>query len=68
IESAQHGSIERHGMEINPCVLRPKSRGSIALRSSDPNEPIRFTTGFLSHADDRATLLAGMKIARKVLR
>lgn len=68
IESAEHGSIERHGMEINPCVLRPKSRGSITLRSSDPNAPVRFTTGFLSHADDRATLLAGMKIARKVLR
>lgn len=68
IESAEHGSIERHGMEINPCVLRPKSRGTILLRSRDPKEPIRFTTGFLSHPDDLATLLAGMKIARTVLR
>ncbi|QND66354.1 GMC family oxidoreductase [Mesorhizobium loti] len=68
IESAEHGSIERHGMEINPCVLRPKSRGTILLRSRDPQAPIRFTTGFLSHPDDLATLLAGMKIARTVLR
>ncbi len=68
IESAEHGSVQRHGMEINPCVLRPKSRGQILLRSRDPNDPIRFTTGFLSDPDDMATLLAGMKIARRVLR
>lgn len=68
IESAEHGSVQRHGMEINPCVLRPKSRGTVRLRSPDPNEPIRFTTGFLTDPDDMATLLVGMRIARRVLR
>lgn len=68
IASAVHGSLERHGMELNPCVLRPKSRGTILLRSCVPDDPIRFTTGFLSHPEDLATLLAGMKIARKILR
>ncbi|MER8707282.1 GMC family oxidoreductase N-terminal domain-containing protein [Mesorhizobium sp. M1088] len=68
IESAEHGSIERHGMEINPCVLRPKSRGTVRLRSRDAADPIRFTTGFLSDPDDLALLLAGMKIARTILR
>jgi choline dehydrogenase-like flavoprotein len=68
IESAEHGEIDRHGMEINPCVLRPKSRGSVSLRSRDPKEPVRFATGFLSDPDDMTRLIAGMKIARKVLR
>ncbi|WP_027054229.1 GMC family oxidoreductase [Mesorhizobium erdmanii] len=68
IESAEHGSIKRHGMELNPCVLRPKSRGSVRLRSRKPSDPIRFTTGFLSHADDLVLLLAGMKVARTILR
>jgi choline dehydrogenase-like flavoprotein len=68
IENAEHGSVERHGMELNPCVLRPKSRGSVRLRSRKPGDPIRFTTGFLSHADDLALLLAGMKIARAIVR
>ncbi|TPM36076.1 GMC family oxidoreductase N-terminal domain-containing protein [Mesorhizobium sp. B2-3-4] len=68
IENAEHGSVERHGMELNPCVLRPKSRGSMLLRSRDANDPIRFTTGFLSHADDLAMLVAGMKVARTILR
>ncbi|RWE38849.1 MAG: GMC family oxidoreductase [Mesorhizobium sp.] len=68
VESAEHGSIERHGMELNPCVLRPKSRGSVLLRSRNSSDPIRFTTGFLSHADDLALLLAGMKVARAIVR
>jgi choline dehydrogenase-like flavoprotein len=68
IESAVHGSLDRHGMELNPCVLRPKSRGTIQLRSANPADPIRFNTGFLSHPDDLTTLLAGMKIARRILR
>ncbi|MDX8516731.1 GMC family oxidoreductase [Mesorhizobium dulcispinae] len=68
IENAEHGSVERHGMELNPCVLRPKSRGSVKLRSRDAGDPIRFATGFLSHTDDLALLLAGMKVARAILR
>ncbi|MBN9243981.1 MAG: GMC family oxidoreductase N-terminal domain-containing protein [Mesorhizobium sp.] len=68
IESAEHGTVGRHGMELNPCVLRPKSRGTVRLRSPDARDPIRFTTGFLSHPGDIATLLAGMKVARKILR
>jgi len=68
IENAEHGSVERHGMELNPCVLRPKSRGVVQLRSADARDPIRFTTGFLSHGDDLALLLAGMKVARTILR
>jgi len=68
IESAEHGTLGRHGMELNPCVLRPKSRGVVRLRSPDSRDPIRFATGFLSHPDDIATLLAGMKVARRILR
>lgn len=68
IESAVHGSIERHGMELNPCVLRPKSRGMVQLRSRDPKDPIRFSTGFLSHPDDLRLLMEGVIVARKILR
>ncbi|MDX8452219.1 GMC oxidoreductase [Mesorhizobium sp. VK9D] len=49
-------------------MLRPKPRGSVRLRSADASAPIRFTTGFLSHADDLALLLADMKVARAILR
>jgi choline dehydrogenase-like flavoprotein len=68
IASAVHGTLDQHGMEINPCVLRPKSRGRVSLHSSAPQDPMRFSTGFLSHADDLSTLLAGMNLARAILR
>ena len=67
IASAEHASLEQHGMELNPCVLRPKSRGAVQLRSKDPADPMRFTTGFLSHPDDLATLLKGVEIAYRIL-
>ncbi|HEV2503902.1 MAG TPA: GMC family oxidoreductase N-terminal domain-containing protein [Mesorhizobium sp.] len=68
IENAVHGSVAEHGMELNPCVLRPKSRGKVELRSRDPNDPIRFTTGFLSEPDDLKLLVEGVKVARNILR
>ncbi|MDQ6437496.1 GMC family oxidoreductase N-terminal domain-containing protein [Mesorhizobium sp. LHD-90] len=68
IENAVHGSVEQHGMELNPCVLRPKSRGKVELRSRDPKDPIRFTTGFLSEPEDLNLLVEGVKVARRILR
>ncbi|WP_260854999.1 GMC family oxidoreductase [Mesorhizobium amorphae] len=68
IENAVHGSVAEHGMELNPCVLRPKSRGKVELRSRDANDPIRFTTGFLSDPDDLRLLVEGVKVARNILR
>lgn len=68
IENAVHGSVGEHGMELNPCVLRPKSRGRVELRSRDPKDPIRFTTGFLTEPDDLKLLVEGVKVARRILR
>jgi choline dehydrogenase-like flavoprotein len=59
---------EGHGLSINTCVLRPKSRGTVRLRGSDPAAPIRFDGGFLTDADDIATLKRGVALARRILR
>lgn len=56
-----------HGYALHVCNLRPKSRGSITLRSSDPTQPPRIHAGYLSHPDDLAVLRRGVKIARHVL-
>lgn len=68
VETAAHGNIERHGMELSPCVLRPKSRGRVRLASRRPQDQVSFNTGFLTDPDDLAKLLDGLKIARKILR
>lgn len=67
------GDVEReplagHGLSINPCFLRPRSRGSVRLRSPDPSQPVCFDAGALSHPDDVATLMRGVRLARRILR
>ncbi|SDZ68609.1 Choline dehydrogenase [Variovorax sp. YR266] len=67
------GDVDReplagHGISINPCFLRPRSRGSVRLRSADPMAPILFDGGYLQAPEDVATLVRGVKLARRILR
>lgn len=67
------GDVEReplpgHGVSINPCILRPASRGSVMLRSADPAQPILFDAGALQAQADVDTLVRGVKLARRILR
>lgn len=67
------GDVDRapppgHGISINPCALRPKSRGSVSLRSADPKDQLLLDAGFLSHPDDLATMVRGVRISLQILR
>lgn len=67
------GDVDReplpgHGISINPCFLRPLSRGSVSLRSADPADPILFDAGALREQADVDTLVRGVKLARRILR
>ncbi|MBW7923281.1 MAG: GMC family oxidoreductase N-terminal domain-containing protein [Burkholderiaceae bacterium] len=67
------GDVDRephagHGLSINPCFLRPRSRGRVGLSSADPMAPIRFDGGYLSEAQDVHTLMRGVRLARRILR
>ena len=59
---------EIHGMSINPCYLRPKSRGRVQARSKDAMESARFDGGYFSASEDLDTLVRGMKLARQIMR
>jgi choline dehydrogenase len=48
------------------CQLRPKSRGHIALRSARPNDPPCIYANYLSHPDDRTTMIEALRLARRV--
>jgi len=56
-----------HGVTLNPCLLRPKARGSVQLASSDPLMPPRVDPQFFGHPDDLRLTIAGLRYAREVL-
>ena len=64
-----HGrkTVLGYGITLHICDLLPKSRGRITLSSSNPSAAPNIHAGYLSHPDDLATLLAGLKIGRAVL-
>jgi choline dehydrogenase len=53
-------------MTIIPTLLRPKSRGTIRLRSKDPAAPPAIDPRYLSDAADLDTLVAGVKLGREI--
>jgi choline dehydrogenase-like flavoprotein len=55
-----------HGFSIHTNVCRPKSRGSVRLKSGDPMDPPSIDFGFLADEEDLETLLAGFKLIRRV--
>lgn len=60
--------IDGHGITIGPCVVRPKSRGTVRLASKDPRTPALLDPRFYSDPYDMETMIRGVKISRKILR
>jgi choline dehydrogenase len=56
-----------YGCTLTPCLLRPKARGSVKLRSADPREKPLVDSNFFGHPDDLRLTLAAMRFARRVL-
>lgn len=53
--------IEAHGISVNPCFLRPRSRGSVKLRSNNPKDRALFDAGSFSDPEDLEVMLRGVK-------
>lgn len=64
---ADREPIEEHGIAIGPCFLRPKSRGSVKLRSADFKDAALFDAGSFSHNDDLEILVRGVKKSIEIL-
>ncbi len=56
------------GYSCHVCVLRPKSRGEVGLVDLQAASAPRIDPNYLSHPDDLATLLAGTREMRKIMR
>ncbi len=66
-----HGR-ERHwgvsGIGLHTCVLTPKSRGTVRLKSADPTDAPLIDPRYLSHPDDLPRLVSGAREAQRLLR
>lgn len=57
-----------HSFAIAPTLLRPKSTGSISLRSADSLSPPRIEPNYLMERDDLEVLIEGVQLTRQVIR
>ena len=56
-----------HGISIGPCILRPKSRGTVKLRSSNSKDPAFFKSNAFADESDLDTLVRGVKLGIRIL-
>jgi choline dehydrogenase len=56
------------GFSIGVVQQQPASRGSIHIRSADPSAAPEIRANFLTHPDDIACFVRGMRLARAVSR
>jgi choline dehydrogenase len=55
-----------HGYTIHTCVLRPASRGRLALRSASPADKVAVHANYLTAHEDLETLVAGIRLVREI--
>lgn len=55
------------GCTLNAYLVRPKSRGTVTLRSARTGDHPVIDPNFLSHPDDLAGTIASIKLGRKIM-
>jgi choline dehydrogenase len=57
-----------HGISFGACLLTPKSRGSVTLRSNDPTAKPWIRHAFLSDPDDVDVMMDGLRLTMDIAR
>lgn len=65
-----HGRNEKmlfnYGAAIHACLLRPRSRGSVSLHSSDIRDTPKVCLNMLSHPEDMNEMIEAVKLSRDI--
>jgi len=56
-----------HGYSCHVCVLRPKSRGAVWLKSAEPTDPPAIDPAFLRDERDMDTLVRGAHLMTQIM-
>jgi choline dehydrogenase-like flavoprotein len=62
------GRLRNAGVTLNSAYLRPRSRGTVRLPSADPFAMPLIDPNYWAEPHDRAMALAGLRMAREILR
>jgi len=62
------GPKPKDGLTLNACLLRPKSRGTVKLRSADPHAKPIVDNNYLADPEDLHLEIEGLKFAREILK
>ena len=57
-----------HGYAFGPVVVKPSSRGAVTLRTPLPDSKPKVLCNFLATEEDRASMIAGVRIALEIAR
>jgi choline dehydrogenase len=57
---------ENHGVWVSPCVLTPRSRGSVRLMSNDPTAKVAVHNDFYTAPEDMTRMIAGLRVAQEI--
>lgn len=66
-EELLHVNTQKDLMIMFPLLLRPKSRGEILLRSTDPFDPPKIFPGYLRYEEDVDTLLGAVRFTERFI-
>ncbi len=64
-----HGrtGVKGHGFSLHACVLRPESRGTVRLASTDAADAPLIDPNFLDDDRDMAVLRAGVRLSHRIV-
>lgn len=65
-ENIARFGLPEFGWTLFAGVVRPKSRGHLALRSADPVDPIDIHANMLAHPDDVKAAVAAVELCREI--
>jgi len=51
-----------HAVSFGPCVLKPKSRGKVSLRSADPTSKPQIVHNYFTEPEDRQSIIGGIRL------
>jgi choline dehydrogenase-like flavoprotein len=57
-----------HGYAFGPVVIKPSSRGTVTLRTPLPDSKPKVLCNFLATEEDRASVIAGVRIGLEIAR